>query len=52
MRFGLLQVKAVLAVLLQRFDLVPEQPSVEPDYGGLVVVPRQPRRLRYRALPV
>lgn len=50
MRFGLLQVKAIVAVLLRAFELVPEQQLARPDFTGLVVAPQQPYRLRYRRL--
>jgi hypothetical protein len=51
MRFGLLQVKTILTVLLQRYHLDLDETDVAPDFRGLVVLPRQPCRIRYRRLP-
>lgn len=48
MRFGLLQIKAILMVLLRHFELSPVQPMVEPDFTGLVVSPTQPCLVGYR----
>jgi cytochrome P450 len=48
MRFGLLQVKAILSILLQRYEMVLVEPNPEPDFSGMVVVPKRPCRIRYR----
>ena len=42
----LLQVKTILAVMLRNFDLELITPMPEPDYEGMVVLPK-PARVRY-----
>ncbi len=46
--FALLQVKAIVAVLLRRYDFELTGDPVASDFHGLVVGPREPCRLRYR----
>jgi sterol 14-demethylase len=46
--FALLQVKAILAILLRRYDFEIVRTPVQSDFHGLVVGPREPCRVRYR----
>jgi sterol 14-demethylase len=46
--FALLQIKAILAILLRRYEFELVDPRVESDFHGLVVGPREPCRVRYR----
>ncbi len=46
--FALLQVKAILATLLRRYEFELVDPNVGSDFHGLVVGPAEPCRLRYR----
>lgn len=46
--FALLQVKAILAILLRRFDFELVDRDIGSDFHGLVVGPTQPCRIRYR----
>ena len=46
--FAILQIKAILAILLRRFEFELVNPSVESDFQGLVVGPKDPCRIRYR----
>jgi sterol 14-demethylase len=46
--FALLQIKAILAVLLRKFEFEPVGDPVQSDFHGLVVGPSEPFRLRYR----
>lgn len=46
--FALLQIKAILAILLRRYEFELVNPSVESDFHGLVVGPKEPCRVRYR----
>ncbi|MBX3273181.1 MAG: cytochrome P450 [Sandaracinaceae bacterium] len=46
--FALLQVKAILATLLRRYELELVTEDVRPDFHGLVIGPSEPCRLRYR----
>ncbi|MEM9696928.1 MAG: cytochrome P450, partial [Myxococcota bacterium] len=46
--FALLQVKAILAVLLERFEFELVDREVGSDFHGLVVGPTEPCRVRYR----
>ncbi len=46
--FAILQVKAILTILLRRFDFTLEVPKVESDFHGLVVGPKEPCRVRYK----
>jgi sterol 14-demethylase len=46
--FAILQVKAILTILLRRFDFELESPNVESDFHGLVVGPKEPCRVRYK----
>jgi sterol 14-demethylase len=46
--FALLQIKAILAILLRRYDFELVNPRVESDFHGLVVGPKEPCRVRYR----
>ncbi len=46
--FALLQIKAILAILVRRYDFELVNPNVESDFQGLVVGPKEPCRVRYR----
>jgi len=46
--FALLQIKAILAILLRRYELQPVGDAVASDFHGLVIGPREPYRVRYR----
>lgn len=46
--FALLQVKAILATLLRRYELELVTEDVRPDFHGLVIGPSEPCKLRYR----
>ncbi len=46
--FALLQVKAILATLLRRYELELVSEDIEPDFHGLVIGPSEPCKLRYR----
>ncbi len=46
--FAILQVKAILSILLRRFDFELDDPNVGSDFHGLVVGPKEPVRMRYR----
>jgi sterol 14-demethylase len=46
--FALLQVKAILAILLRRYDFELATANIGSDFHGLVVGPTEPCRLRYR----
>ena len=46
--FALLQIKAILAILLRRYDFELVNPHVPSDFHGLVVGPKEPCRIRYR----
>ena len=46
--FALLQIKAILAILLRRYEFELTDARVESDFQGLVVGPREPCRVRYR----
>lgn len=46
--FAILQVKAILALLLGRFELGLFGDAVEASFQGLVVGPKEPCRVRYR----
>ena len=46
--FAILQIKAIWAVLLDRFDFQLDDPLPAPNYGSWVTGPRLPCRLRYR----
>ena len=48
MRFGFLQVKAIVSIILRRYDLSTGKTRPEPDYRGLVVVPKRPCHVRYQ----
>ena len=50
--FAVLQITAILAVLLHRYDLELTGDAIEPNFAGLVVGPKQPVRVRYRLRPV
>jgi sterol 14alpha-demethylase len=51
MRFGLQQIKATLSILLRQFEIRAAAALPEPDYRGLVVIPKQPRRISYQRKP-
>lgn len=46
--FALLQIKAILAILLRRYEFELVNAHVESDFHGLVVGPKEPCRIRYR----
>jgi sterol 14-demethylase len=46
--FALLQIKAILAILVRRYDFELVNPNVVSDFQGLVVGPKEPCRVRYR----
>lgn len=46
--FAILQVKAILSILLRRYDFQLDDPNVGSDFHGLVVGPKEPVRIRYR----
>ncbi len=46
--FAILQVKAILAILLQRYEFELAGDPVTSDFHGLVVGPKEPCRVRYR----
>jgi sterol 14-demethylase len=46
--FALLQIKTILAMLLQRYRFELTDDPIVPDFRGLVIGPRGPIRLRYR----
>jgi sterol 14-demethylase len=46
--FALLQIKAILAILLRRYEFSLVNPRVESDFQGLVVGPKDPCRVRYK----
>jgi sterol 14-demethylase len=46
--FAILQVKAILAMLLGRYEFALAGDPIDSDFHGLVVGPKEPCRLRYR----
>jgi len=46
--FAVLQVKAILTILLRRFDFALDDPNVGSNFQGLVVGPTEPVRMRYK----
>lgn len=46
--FALLQIKTIIAVLLNRYDFELGDDSIETDFQGLVLGPKPPIRIRYR----
>jgi sterol 14-demethylase len=46
--FALLQVKTILAVLLQRYEFDLHGDAIEDDFQSMVIGPKEPCRLRYR----
>lgn len=46
--FALLQIKAILAVLLRRYEFDLGSDPIRPDFHGLVIGPAEPCRVRYR----
>jgi sterol 14-demethylase len=46
--FAILQVKAILTILLRRFEFELVSPNVRSDFHGLVVGPEEPCRIRYK----
>jgi len=46
--FALLQIKAILAILLRRYEFELVNSRVESNFQGLVVGPKEPCRARYR----
>ena len=48
--FAILQIKTILAILLQRYEFSLTDDPIEPDFQGLVIGPKAPARVRYRKL--
>jgi len=46
--FAILQIKTIMAVLLNRYDFELVGDSIETDFQGLVLGPKPPIRIRYR----
>lgn len=46
--FAILQVKAILATLLRRYEFELVDPEVKDDFHGLVIGPAEPCRIRYK----
>ena len=46
--FAILQIKTIIAVLLNRFDFELVGDPIETDFQGLVLGPKPPIRIRYR----
>ena len=46
--FAILQVKAILSILLRRFDFSLNDPNVGSNFHGLVVGPEEPVRVKYK----
>ncbi len=46
--FALLQIKTIMAVLLQRYDFELLGDAIATDFQGLVLAPKRPIRIRYR----
>jgi sterol 14-demethylase len=46
--FAILQIKAILAILLRRYEFELVEPNVASDFHGLVIGPAQPCRVRYK----
>ncbi|MFO0613814.1 MAG: cytochrome P450 [Polyangiaceae bacterium] len=46
--FAILQIKAILAILLRRYEFELVEPNVASDFHGLVIGPAQPCRIRYK----
>jgi sterol 14-demethylase len=49
--FAILQIKTIIAVLLNRYDFSLVGDPVETDFQGLVLGPKPPIRIRYRRRP-
>lgn len=47
-KFGLMQVKTIVATLLSKYEIEPLDPLPEPDYTAMVVGPKGTPRVRYR----
>ena len=46
--FAILQIKAILAILLRKYEFELENVDVASDFHGLVIGPAQPCRIRYK----
>ena len=46
--FAILQIKTIIAVLLNRYDFELIGDPIETDFQGLVLGPKPPIRIRYR----
>ena len=46
--FAILQIKTIIAVLLNRYDFELLGDPIETDFQGLVLGPKPPIRIRYR----
>ena len=46
--FAILQIKTIMAVLLDRYDFELVGDTIETDFQGLVLGPKPPIRIRYR----
>jgi sterol 14-demethylase len=49
--FAILQIKTIIAVLLNRYDFELAGDTIETDFQGLVLGPKPPIRIRYRRRP-
>lgn len=47
--FAILQIKTIVAILLSRYEFELAGDEIIPDFQGLVIGPRMPCRVRYRA---
>ena len=48
--FAILQIKTILAVLLQRYEFELTDDPIEPDFQAMVIGPKAPARVRYKKL--
>ncbi|MGB0678550.1 MAG: cytochrome P450, partial [Polyangiales bacterium] len=46
--FALLQVKTIFAILLREYSFESMGDALEPEFGGVVLGPKQPCRIRYK----
>jgi sterol 14-demethylase len=46
--FAILQIKAILAILLRKYEFELVNPNIGSDFHGLVIGPAQPCRIRYK----
>jgi sterol 14-demethylase len=48
--FALLQIKAIFAILMRRYEFTSQGDPLTPDFHGVVLGPKQPCRVRYRRI--